>query len=465
MKTLISNVSNSFFVRNFLRSEVLKTLLENKDLRIILLAPEYKLDYYQKEFPSERIIFEPLPNLKNKRVEKFFKFLETASIHSKTSYMLFRSNLGRRGSAEPFLKRIFIFIERYILWQLGRFSFWRNFIRWAYYLFPNSSFKKILKKYSPDLVFLPSMIYSEDYVLAKAAKKRGIRTMGMTLSWDNFYSKTFLMVRPDFLLVHTDLIVSQARKMGDFAGEIETVGIPQYDSYFMKFGIMPREEFFRKYSLDSEKKLIVYAFSGKAGLDIEFSVLKILHDAIEAGDIKDKVQVLVRPYPRYDFSKENLDSIKNKFGFNAISPVAHPFGEKNDWEFDSEAITLLTSTLNHADLIITMYSTFFIEGAIFDRPLIAVGFDGEKNLDYWNSAKRFFNWNHLAEIKPLEGIAVANDRKDFIEKINRYLDQPNLDTEGRKRIVRLESQFTDGLSGERVAKTILRELSFNNILG
>lgn len=463
MKTLLTNVSNSFFVRNFLRSDVLKELQKNGNVRIVLLAPEYKLDYYRSEFSSDSVIFEELPETKNKRIERFFKFLETASIHSRTSSMLFKSNLRRRGSSESFLKRYLTFFERYLLWQLGRFSFWRNFIRRAYFVFSNKSFDEILDKYSPDLVFLPSMIYPEDYVLAKAAKKRGIKTMGMTLSWDNFYSKTLLLVQPDLLLVHTDLIVGQARKMGDFTGGIETVGIPQYDSYFKGEGIMKREDFFKKISADPSKKLIVYAFSGKAGLDIEFSVLRILREAIKSGEIKDKVEVLVRPYPRYDFSRENLESIKNEFGFLAMSPVSHPFGRKNDWEFDGEALSLLSNSLAHADLIITMYSTFFIEAAIFDKPLIAVGFDGEKDLDYWNSAKRFFDWNHLAEIKPLEGIAIAENKKDFINFANNYLSNPDLNSEGRKRIVRLESQFADGHSGERIAKTILKELSLNNI--
>src|SRR3989338_6442250 len=252
MKTVLANISNSFFVRNFLRSDALKVLLENGNIRVVLLSPKNKIDYYRKEFPDKLISFDVLPDVRNSKIERFFKFLETASIHTKTSYMLTKSQYLRRTGLKRARALSYIdFFERYILWHLGRFHFWR------------------------------SMIYSEDYVLARAAKKKKIKTLGMTLSWDNFYSKTLLMVPPDQLIVHTDQIVEQAKKLGDFRGKIHVTGIPQYDIYFKRQNLMPRGEFFEKIGGDSSKKLLLYAFSGKSGLNIEFSVLEILYRAIK----------------------------------------------------------------------------------------------------------------------------------------------------------------------------------------
>ena len=455
MKTILANVSNSFFVRNFLRTDALKVLEASGEVRLVLLAPKNKVDYYKKEFPAPFITFDILPEVGNSRVEKFFKFLETASISSKTSYMLAKSNLHRHGSSFSIL-RYPSFLLRMVLLNLGRFSFWRNFVRGIYYVFPNNAFDEILEKYKPDLAFFPSLIYSEDYVLAKAAKKRGVKTLGMTLSWDNFYSKTLLLVKPDNLLLHTKNILSQAQKFGDWdSPNVSAVGIPQYDRYFKKENISSREEFFRSIGADPSKKLILYAFSGKAGFNIELKIVELLHKYLVEKQINDDIQVLIRPYPRYDFPKEKLEAMKQKYGFLAASPVAHPTGEKGDWEFDKEALDFLSSSLAHADLVVTMYSTFFIEAAIFDKPLVAVGFDGEKELDYWNSAKRFFDWNHLAELRPLDGIKIVKSGQELISAINGYLSNPALDSEGRKKIVLEQCQFTDGLSGERVSKTIL----------
>jgi len=440
MKTVLANVSNSFFVRNFLRGDALKILLERRDVRIVLLAPKNKIDYYKKEFPDKQISFDALPDVRNLRML------------TKSQY------LHRTGLQRMRLLSYLDYFERYIFWQLGRYYFWRAMIRKAYFIFNNSQFNYILDKYGPDLVFLPSMIHSEDYVLARAARKRKIKTLGMTLSWDNFYSKTLLMVQPDQLMVHTDQIVEQAKRFGDFRGQICATGIPQYDIYFKRQNLMPRGEFFEKIGADSSKKLLLYAFSGKSGLNIEFSVLEILYRAIKDKKIKDDVQVLLRPYPRYDFPKEKFDELKEKYKFLIVQPVFHTGEGKGDWEFNEDAVELLANSLAHSDLVINMYSTFFIEAAIFDKPLVAIGFDGEKNFEYWNSAVRFFDWEHLAQIGKTNGIARAKNPDQLSEFINRCLSDPQWLGEGRRELVLQQCQFTDGKSGERLAKTILGAL-------
>lgn len=459
MKTILANISNSFFVRNILRSDALKVLLEGRNIRIVLLAPKNKIDYYRTEFPNDLISFDVLPDVRNSKIERFFKFFETASIHTKTSYMLTKAQyLRRTGLKRMRLLSYFDYFERYILWQLGRFYFWRWLIRRIYLLFPNMAFNKILDEYKPDLVFLPTMISPEDYILAKATKKRGIKTLGMTLSWDNFYSKTFLLVEPDKLMVHTDQIVEQARRLGDFRGNIYATGIPQYDIYFKKEKLLSREKFFENIGADSSKKLLLYAFSGKSGLNIEFNILDLLYKSIKEGKLGENIQVLLRPYPRYDFSRSKLEELRTKYNFLISNPVAHLNTGKGDWEFDGAAIELLANSLAHSDVVINMYSTFFIEAAIFNKPLIAIRFDGEKNFDYWNSAIRFFDWEHLAQIGRTSGIAMANNLDQLNEFIRKYLSNPEWLNEGRRKLVLQQCQFTDGKSGERVAKTIINAL-------
>ena len=114
--------------------------------------------------------------------------------------------------------------------------------------------------------------------------------------------------------------------------------------------------------------------------------------------------------------------------------------------------------LAHADLVITMYSTFFIEAAIFDKPLIAIAFDGFKKLDYWNSAERFFEWDHLKEIGELGGIWRVKSREELLAAINFYLANPGHLKDGRKKIVLRQTQFRDGQSAKRVADAILKFL-------
>lgn len=464
MKTILANVSTSLFIRNFLRTDALDILKTTGDVGMVLLVPLEKLNYYRSQFPDTCLVFDALPEVANQRMERIFKFLESQSIHTDTVAMLQRTRLWRHESAGAFGRRFGRFLLSAMCRELGRFRWWRTLIRKWYRLIPNHAFDDLLDRYQPDMVFCPNMIYSEDYVLLKAAHRRKIPTVGMLLSWDNFYSKTFLRVPPDRLIVHTEKIRGHAVRFGDYpAHRIEISGIPQYDRHFRKQGIIARDQFIRELGGDPSKKLILYAFSGKNGLHLDVDMLDILHEMIEKKEISEPVNVLVRPYPKFDMPMKTLEDLRSGYGFLAERAMAH-VGKKGeyDWEFDADSLRLLTNSLAHADVIITMYSTFFIEAAIFDKPLIAIGFDGRKKMDYWNSARRFFEWNHLRDIKPLGGIRIVQSREEFLRAINEYLKNPDTDAEGRKKIVMQQCQFTDGRSAERVVSILLNQLKIGN---
>ncbi len=456
MKTILSKFDNSFFVRNFLRTDALDVVLSESDTRLVLLVPPAKMEYYRKEFPERRIIFEALQDVKKFPIERFFNFLERSSIHTNTVYMLLRSEFEKTKSNLSAPRRFFVFGSGVFLWWIGKFKFWRSLIRKIYFLIPSHVFADYFSKYKPDLVFCPYMVFG-DYLFLKEAKKAGLKTLGMTLSWDNLYSKTFLLAHPDNLIVQTDKIKSQAVRMGDYRGEIFVAGIPQYDIHFKQHDIIPREDFINSLGGDPSKKLILYAFSGKAGLNIDFDVAKIIAGAVSREEIKNS-QILLRPYPRTDFPEEKLESIKKEYGVLAASPVSHIGSGDSDWEFDDKSVSFLVNSLQHADLVITMYSTFFIEAAIYNKPLIGVAFDGHQERGYWDSARRFFDWDHLRDIESLNGIWLVNTKNELIEAVKKCLDDPGYIEDGRYKIVLQQVGFTDGLSGDRVGKIILNLL-------
>jgi len=458
VKTILIPVSNSFFVRNFLRTDAYGELRRVPDMRLVLLAPQDKIEYYRREFLQENIVFDVLPDLMKMKSERFFAFVEKAGTHSRTVAIMQGTELRRRGTKESTARRVFYYLLGRAFWHLGRFSFYRRLVRFLYLLFPTRVFRRTLAEYKPDLVFSPLMLRGET-LLIKEAKSTGIKTLGMVHSWDNLTSKSFLRVHPDHLLVHTPMLKDQAVYIGDYPREKITItGIPQYDGYFLKERVRPRDEFIRELGGDPSKKLLVYAFSGKAGLHIDFDILDILHKAVVSGEIKEQPNVLIRPYPKHDILPEKMEQLKKQYGFLGLSVMSHVGKRTENWEFDEAALDLLSNTLAHADIVINMFSTFFIEAAIFDKPLIAIAFDGYQKFDYWNSARRFFDWDHLADLKPLDGIIFVRSEKELTDVLNGYLKNSKLHAQGREAIVRQQCQFDDGKSGERVAQAILRML-------
>ncbi len=62
---------------------------------------------------------------------------------------------------------------------------------------------------------------------------------------------------------------------------------------------------------------------------------------------------------------------------------------------------------------------------------------------------------HNARLIRAGGVVSAYSEQDLIDKINRYLEHPELEREGRQRIAQQECQPFDGKSAERIAQFIL----------
>ncbi len=454
MRTILIKIDTSYVVKNFLRTDAFRAVLNNPDVRMVFLAPEEKRDYYQSEFAHPRVIFMVAPETKKLLTERFYRFLEMASIHTRTVTMIDRTDFVRAKGQKNILTRVAVYGIRRICWNLGRFFWWHRIIRASYGLIPSHVYDNYFTEIQPDLVYCPSVIYDYNLLLREAKKKR-IPTAGMITSWDNFYSKVLLRVWPDHLIVHTDGIKEQAMRCTGYpADRIVISGLPQYDDYFRKTGVIARDEFIRQIGGDPSKKLLVFAASGKSSISIDRALIELLSQGIREGDIHQKAQILLRPYPRYDVTPEKARAWENELNILVVPAMAHVGTSRDNWEFDRHAITLLLNTLAHADIVIALHTTFFIEAALFNRPLIAIGFD-ERNVSYWNSARRFFEWDHLRDLDALNGIWRVENRAELFGAINAYLENPALYEEGRKRIVKAQSQFTDGKSGERLARILL----------
>jgi len=446
-------ISNSFFVRNFLRGGFL-SLFEFTGISFVFAVPNEKLEYYKQEFTDPRVRFVATPEVARPRLEKLFKEIEVSSIPTHTVRMMHWFYFLRKGTKQWFPIRAVIFCLRMMLWFAGHVPLWRSFVRSLYRIFRDKEHALFIAQESPDIVFAPTMIYGSEWIFLKEALRKGVRTVGMTSSWDNLYAKTFVRVKLDALLVQTEIMKRTARRYSGIpASSIYVTGVPQYDRYFNAPPLMSRENFMKSIGADPSKKLVVYAFSGKSTAELDMAVVRKLSSYIRDGGFGG-AELLLRPYPKRDMSQEKVDALIEELGIRAL-PSAAKVGEgKNAWEFDEKALSLLTNTLAHADVVVTACSTFLVEAAVFGKPEISIGFDMEPGLNYWNSARRFFDWDHLRDLSPLKGVYIARSFDDLVSAVSDYILHPEHDASGRKAIVREQCVFTDGRSVERVAELI-----------
>lgn len=456
MKTILITIFDSNVARNILRTQVFSLLKENPDNRLIVLVPLVKKEVYEKEFGNHNVVIESLPQVKPSALENFALFVCHHSISTHTARQIIEGGWtaqeGRLRFNKYFLARLFLF--------LGKFKIYRKTIRWLLpYLFRQEVFKDILNLYKPDLIFTPTIYSENDLRLLKLAKNKKIFTVGMIKSWDNLSSKDFLLIPPDKLIVHNELIAHDAVYYGDYPQEqVYISGLPQYDAYANPAFLLSREEFFKRFNLDFQKKLILYAAVGSWLFPGERQAITSLANVINENKLSRPSQLLVRLHPAYLSEDVHL---KNIPGIVLHRPGRLDTGVKDvlrsSWEFDQEETRILASTIRHSDVSINCGSTMTIETAYFNTPIINIDFDDTPET-YWKSVHRLYTREHYLPLVKSGGIRFPKSEEELISDLNDYLENKNLDSDGRARIVREQCYKTDGQAGVRIAQFILNNL-------
>ena len=458
MKTIFMTIYDGAIAKNLLRTDFWKVLKVKNDLRVVLFATPDKAPYYREKFGAKNVFIESLPRDEfNKNIiYRIFTELVLNSIHTNTvkirQYNRFFISRGN------FPKRLILWVLRRIIWYLGALKIWRNFLRFIYKFFASASFAPYFDKYQPDLVFAPNMVSTEDSQILLEAKKRNIKTLGMIKSWDNLTSKTFILVRPDKLIVHNPKIKEEAAKYGDFPVEnIFISGIPQYDFYLRKDVILPREDFFRNFNLDPQKKLIFFCAPGDIYAPDDEENIDILHRYFKEGKIQHPVNVLISIHPKYNFKTNSFEDKYSPFVFVRIG--TYPKEALSAWEFEDKDIVYLINCLYHSDIVINTASTMTIEACILDRPVISIAFDGRQKKKYWLSTRRYCDLEHYSNLIKAGGVRLAKNPEELLFSINQYLENPTLNRKGRERIAKEQLYKLDGRSGQRIGNFLLEMIA------
>ena len=292
-------------------------------------------------------------------------------------------------------------------------------------------------------------ILSLDLRLVHASRDAGVPVVGMVRSWDNPTAKGLLRVLPDTILVHNEAVKGELTRFhGVPAEKIKTVGVPHYDRYFTHEAV-DVAGFKKRLGLNSEKKLVLYAPVGDRYLSdntVDRDIVSILDKLLPPN-----YEILVRLPP--------TDSVRDlPVGRRGRITVERPgggFGVLKATELSGGDDERLIETLQTVDMVVTGPTTMCIDASIFDKPVILVGFDGYKTRSYYESVRRYFDYDHWRPVIESGGAPLALTLGEFGELISQYLADPSRDSDGRRQIVSAEAAYTDGRSSERMVKTLV----------
>jgi hypothetical protein len=442
---------------NMLRSGgLLDRVLESDPLlQVVLLSPMSKDPQFVREFERPRVTFVDQPAHVPSGLEARLLAIVQASYLSQGQTESVRIRL-----AEARANGIIRWLP--IKGLIGRVlvqPFTRNGSRYALSdkFVSHPAMDALFDRYQPVLVLAanPGLVFSE-VPLLRTAKRRGVRSMALDASWDNFTNKLIPVRQVDRLVVWNYNMKEPAISLHGYdPSAISVAGAPQFDPHFR--ARTPRDDFFARIGADPDRTLIALTTTPRSLYSHHDHVLRVLVKAMENGRLAN-AQVLVRLHPRDEF-----DAYK-EFATTPHVIIEKPFRETVKVA-DGLAIDVmpehqkhLGDTLCHADVVVNVASTISIEACIFDTPVVNINFDGPDESPYVKSARRYYSFTHYVNITSRGAVRVATSPEQLVRDVAAYLATPSLDAAGRKQVVFDQCQFIDGRSAERVVRLVLDEL-------
>lgn len=433
--------------KNILRTDIYKTLIADPNTRLVFFVPNTdKAEYYKKEFNHPRVSYEVTPPYRASWWDKFMEFLKFKLVKTETLDLRRKMALEDGGTL---------------------FSYWFSWLsnrilarRWVrrvvrkldYFLGKKNVFKEYFEKYKPETVFLAHLFDDFEISLLREAVARKVATVGFINSWDKLTARGMVRLLPDKLIVFNEVVKQEALAYTDLAEkDIFISGIPQYDRYHDP-KLSPREDFFRKIKVDPNKRILVYAPMGKFFSNSDWDIIDLLKSYFTKSLLPKDVELLVRFQPN-DFIDE-AELQKRPWLIYDYPGVRFSKKRGVDWDMSFADLQHLVDTLYYSSLFICYATSLSIDAAIFDKPVININFEVKEKQRLSQTPTHFYKTTHYAKAGKTGGIRFVNNQEEFLAWINKYLEQPELDREGRKLLVSQQCGEVDGKAGERIAKLI-----------
>lgn len=452
MKTLFLFLRQGISNRNLLRTDFLKTLIAQPEVRVVILSPVGDESEFRKEFAAPNVFVEKWPRTRVGFWEKRLKNLKdyvwvsrglTQAIRVRRLSQLGRAGLIWRDFLGRFARKIGVTEQQINDWELAVYQ-------------EKHEVARLYDLYKPDLVIFTRPFGTNMHAM-KEAKRRRVPVLCLVESWDNFICKGPLSVVPDRMAVWNEGMRREAEELHGFASErVDVVGVPQFDLYADTTQLMERREFFEAHGLNPERKLLTYGASTEGFIPDEPRVVEKLCEIIEAGRLGAPAQLLIRIHP---ISSPGLrEEYFRRFAGRTNVVVQQPgrLSRLHDgWDPTWSDMLMMASTIFWSDLVVNVASTLTIDAVALDRPVVCIAFADGIRESYFRD---IFERSHYRKLAETGGMRLAYSAEELIAAIRDYIADPTLDSLGRRRLREELCYRLDGQSARRAAEVGLREM-------
>jgi hypothetical protein len=452
---LLIALSHGFHVRNIVFSALYAHLAEH--FRIVLLMPP------GSEVPREDMCLLRGATVISSvilqhRFEKVMLFLRKNVFAGRERTQTFNLINEIEGLRHPWVYRV-AFACNAVLGRIPAVG--RAWQRLESLIIPGYEFDALLERERPCIVL--SANYGTEAMevrLLRSSHRHGIPTVAIVPSWDNLSSKGIIGENPRHLIVWNAVMRDEAQRLYGFAQEaVHICGGLQFDSYAGSEFDERRDEIFDRLGVDIRRPYVVLGTITPRYFPKNVEVLDILIENAEKGCLPSDLQIVVRLHPQVvddPHFGDNLDQYRERAArwqrVKLSIPRVMKWGTLRPPQRD-DSIELAV-LLRYAAAAVMPASTLAIDACALGCPVIGIGFDGLELKPYSQSVRRTFDFTHYRRIVQEGGLRIAESAEEMIETIVLYMQDRQLDADGRMRIIDSHLYKLDGLAWERVAQVV-----------
>ena len=327
-------------------------------------------------------------------------------------------------------------------------------------------YKKLYESIKPDVVFSTFSVLLDERLPLYIAKSMNIKTAVNVTSWDNISSKGRLPYGIDRYFVWSEIMKEEVKNfhLPIKNYQIMVSGTPQFDFHKDKSLIDNLNIFCKELDFDPERKIILYSGVTTSLMPYEDKLIENLIKAIKNKKVDGNPQLIIRLHPSDNGNR--FDRLIGKYeDVKIFMPNRAHSGSKTRALFGSfNDAKILMNTLYHTAVHINTASTMTLDAAILNKPIINICYEDRPENEERSFGIDIYKCTHYKPIVKSKGVRLAFSERELINHLNFYLK--NLDEEeiGRKKIVDTICGPVDGLSGVRVADSIIELAQKNNRL-
>ena len=464
VRTVFIGIPMAAGVRDILRTDAFRAL-RDAGVRLHLFTRAGHVPGFQDEFAGPDVHFHalsPAPDGPFRRIDHAVHrlFMLVLSSRTRTGRIYARTRSAGSPTVRVLHAVAVAFATRFGN-PLLRLS------RWAIRRFGPDLYGAHIRRLRPDLVIGTRVLtlaanrgpaaepYLDRYLIISAAK-HDLPTMVLVPSWDNLTSKGFFPVRPDRITVWNETMRREAVEVHDLPPEsVWVTGAPQHDVY-AGAPCASRDDFCATLGFDPAKPYLVYATQTEGTIPDEPRLALQIAQAVRQR-FGDSLHFLVRVH-QLD-RVERYGELRKLPGVAVDAAGAGHLGEYRDRVFDREASQRLADTLCHGAVAASTASSISIDAAAVGTPVVGVCFDVDGERPYERSVRRYFDFTHQANLVRSGGLRLVSDISELMDAVERYVEDPSLDSDARRKMIEEQAFRVDGGAGQRVAEAVLDALS------